>query len=141
MNVLISIQQPVRAWQIPQEAVDTLRERFPHITFIHATSDDMRAQALPDCDVAFTWILSTSELNAARRLRWVHSSAVAVETLCLPELFARNVVVSNSRGVQSRPVAEHTIAVVLALVKQLPLALERQRAHAWAQNDFSGARL
>lgn len=141
MNVLISIQQPVKAWQIPSEGVDTLRQRFPHITFIHATSDDMRAQALSDCDVAFTWILSTSELHVARRLRWVHSSAVAVETLCLPDLFARNIIVSNSRGVQSRPVAEHTMAVVLALVKQLPLALEQQRAHAWAQNDFTGARL
>src|SRR5918995_663566 len=130
MNVVISIQQSVKAWQIPREDVDTLRERFPHITFVHATSDEMRAQALPDCDIAFTWILSISELNVARRLRWVHSSAVAVETLCLPELFARDIIVSNSRGVQSRPVAEHTMAVVLALVKQLPLALERQRAHA-----------
>ena len=141
MQVLISIQQPVRAWQIPPVSVETLRMRFPDITFIHATDEQSRANGLADADVAFTWILSAAELATAARLRWVHSSAVAVETLCLPELFARQVVVSNSRGVQSLPIAEHVLAVVLALAKQLPFVIDRQRDKHWAQNDLIDARL
>jgi phosphoglycerate dehydrogenase-like enzyme len=141
MNILVSIQQPVRAWQIPAECVATLRQRFPDITFVHATDAEARAQGLADADVAFTWTLSARELAAAPRLRWVHSSAVAVETLCLPELFARQVVVSNSRGVQSDPIAEHVMAVILALAKQLPYVLERQRDQQWSQNDLIGDRL
>ena len=43
------------------------------------------------CDVAYTWILSAAEVAAAPRLKWLHTSAVAVETLALPELFARGV--------------------------------------------------
>jgi D-2-hydroxyacid dehydrogenase (NADP+) len=141
MKVLISIQQPVRAWQIPPEGVATLVQRFPDLTFVHATDDEARGRALVDCDIAFTWILSAAELATAKKLRWVHSSAVAVETLALPELFARGVVVSNSRGVQSAPIAEHVMAVLLALAKRLPLAIDSQRAHRWAQNDFVGERL
>src|SRR5688572_29812474 len=141
MNVLISIQQPVLAWQIPPEGVERLRRSFPDITFVHATDDETRARGLADCDVAYTWIMSAAELAAAPRLRWVHTSAVAVETLCLPELFARGILVSNSRGVQSTPIAEHVCAVMLGLAKQLPFVLERQVAHAWSQNDFYGARL
>lgn len=141
MKVLVSIQQPVRQWQIPAEAVATLRARFPHIEFIYATSDEQRARGLVDCDAVYTWILKTDELATATRLRWVHSSAVAVETMCLPELFARGVVVSNTRGVQAVPIAEHTLAVVLALSKQLPLVLAHQRTAHWAQNDFMGERL
>ena len=30
MNILISIQQPVRAWQIPAACVDTLRDHRIH---------------------------------------------------------------------------------------------------------------
>lgn len=93
------------------------------------------------CDVAYTWILSADELAAAPRLRWLHSSAVAVETLCLPELFARGVIVSNSRGVQSAPIAEHVLAMMLALARQVPFAIDRQRAHRWAQNELAGDRL
>jgi D-2-hydroxyacid dehydrogenase (NADP+) len=141
MNVLISIQQPVRAWQIPAECVETLRQRFPDVTFVHATDQDMRARALADCDAAYTWILNAAELAAAPRLKWLHSSAVAVETLALPDLFARGVIVSNSRGVQSTPIAEHVLGVLLALAKQLPFVLERQRDQRWSQNEFAGERL
>jgi D-2-hydroxyacid dehydrogenase (NADP+) len=141
MKVLISIQQPVKQWQIPAESVTTLRTRFPHIEFVHATSAEERARGLVDCDAIFTWILKADEFATARKLRWIHTSAVAVETLCLPDLFARGVIVSNTRGVQAVPIAEHAMAVVLALSKQLPLVLEHQRNAHWAQNDFMGARL
>jgi phosphoglycerate dehydrogenase-like enzyme len=141
MRVLVSIQQPVKAWQIPPEGIERLRQRFPDVTFIHATDDQARAQGLRDCDIAYTWILSPAEVAAAPRLKWVHTSAVAVETLALPDLFARDIVVSNSRGVQATPIAEHVFAVLLALAKQLPFILENQREHRWAQNDVTGDRL
>jgi phosphoglycerate dehydrogenase-like enzyme len=141
MNVLISIQQPVRAWQIPPEGVERLRRQFRDIAFTHATDEDTRARGLAECDVAYTWILSAPEVAAAPKLKWVHTSAVAVETLALPELFARGVIVSNSRGVQATPIAEHVFAVLLALAKQLPYVLESQRNRHWAQNDLVGERL
>lgn len=140
-QVLISIQQPVKAWQIPPDGVERLRRLFPGVGFVHATDAGARARALADCDVAYTWILSTDEVDRAPRLKWVHTSAVAVETLALAELFARNIIVSNSRGVQATPIAEHVFAVLLALVKQLPLVLEHQRAQRWAQNQLIGDRL
>ena len=141
MNILISIQQPVRAWQIPESGVARLRQRFPDVTFVHATDAEARARGLVDCDAAFTWILSAAELATATRLRWLHSSAVAVETLALPELFARGITVSNSRGVQAIPIAEHVMAVILALAKRLPYVLESQRDRRWTQNDFVDDRL
>ena len=141
MNVLISIQQPVHAWQIPQDSVDTIRQRFPGLNFTHATDASSRAGALIDCDAAFTWLMSKAELATCQRLKWVHTSAVAVETFCLPELFARNIILSNSRGVQSKPIAEHVFAVVLALAKQLPYIVNRQRERQWAQNELLGDRL
>lgn len=141
MNVLVSIQQPVRAWQIPEAAIETLRAAFPQHTFVHATDDETRAEGLVNCDIAFTWILSAAEFATAHHLRWVHTSAVAVETICLPELSARGVLVTNSRGIQAVPIAEHVMAVVLALAKQLPHAIDAQRGHRWAQNDFVGDRL
>ena len=141
MKILISIQQPVTQWQIPADGVDTLRKRFPLITFIHATTPDQRAEGLKDCDAAYTWILGASELEQAPKLRWVHTSAVAVETLCLRELFDRGIAVSNTRGVQAIPIAEHVMAVLLALSKQLPFVLENQQQARWAQNEFVGERL
>ena len=94
-----------------------------------------------DCDIAYTWILDKSELGRAPKLRWVHTSAVAVETLCLQQLFERGVAVSNTRSVQAVPIAEHVMAMVLAFAKQLPAVLEHQRQAHWAQNEFIGLHL
>lgn len=141
MKILVSIQQPVQQWQIPPDGVAALGDRFPAIQFIHATTPAQRAEGLADCDAAYTWILDTGELARAPKLRWVHTSAVAVETLCLPDLFARGIAVSNTRGVQAVPIAEHVMAVVLALAKQLPFVIENQRQARWAQNEFMGERL
>ena len=141
MKILISIQQPVTQWQIPEDGVAALRKRFPHIQFIYATTAEERAEGLKEADAAYTWILNADELAAAEKLRWVHTSAVAVETLCLRELFARSILVSNTRGVQAIPIAEHVMAVLLALSKQIPFVLENQAQARWAQNQFTGDRL
>ena len=141
MKVLVSIQQQVAQWQIPVEGVEALRKRFPHIRFIHATTPEERAEGLADCDIAYTWILKDHELAKAPKLRWVHTSAVAVETLCLDELFARSIAVSNTRGVQAVPIAEHVMAVTLALAKQIPFVIENQQQARWAQNEFMDERL
>jgi phosphoglycerate dehydrogenase-like enzyme len=141
VKVLVSIQQPVNQWQIPVEGVETLRKRFPHIRFIHATTPEQRDEGLADCDIAYTWILKDHELAKAPKLRWVHTSAVAVETLCLDELFARTIAVSNTRGVQAVPIAEHVMAVTLGLAKQIPFVIENQQQSRWAQNEFVDERL
>ncbi len=141
MTILVSIQQPVAAWQIPEAAVARLAARCPQHTIDYATTPEARRDGLSTCDVAFTWVMTAAEAATAPRLAWVHSSAVAVGTLCLPELAARGIVVSNSRQVQSTPIAEHVFASLLALTRQLPLAFARQREACWSQNEFAGPHL
>jgi phosphoglycerate dehydrogenase-like enzyme len=141
LKILVSIQQPVSQWQIPSQSVAALRFRFPHHEFVHATTPDERARALRDCEIAYTWILSADEASTAGKLAWVHTSAVAVETICLKELFARRIAVTNTRGVQAVPIAEHVCAVTLALARNLPLALARQRESRWSQNEFAGTNM
>jgi phosphoglycerate dehydrogenase-like enzyme len=138
LNVLISIQQPVVAWTIPPAHVERLRAAFPHITFTYVLDDRAVRQGLASADAAFTWIMSASDLAAAPKLRWVHSSAVAVGTLPLGELAARRIVVTNSRGIQSVAIAEHVIGSLLALSRRLPHLTRRQDARVWAQNDMIG---
>lgn len=141
MTILVSIQNPVVAWCIPPAQVERLARAVPQHRVVYAPTPAERAAGLGEADVLFTWILSDAELAAAPRLRWVHSSAVAAGTLSLPALAARGIVVSNTRGVQATPIAEHVFAGLLALTRRLPLALERQRTRTWAQNEFTGAHL
>jgi phosphoglycerate dehydrogenase-like enzyme len=140
MQVLISIQQPVTAWTIPVAHVERLRSTFPDVIFTNALNEREVRGALPHADAAFTWILSSGMVAEAARLRWVHSSAVAVGTLPLRDLAGRGIVVTNSRGIQSIAIAEHVIGGLLALSRGLPLAIRSQDSQVWAQNVMTGDR-
>ena len=83
-----------------------------------------------------TWSLRPEQLRAARKLRWIHSPAAAVHALMIPEIVAGDVVVTNARDVHGPVVAEHVIALVLALAKRLPSAFRYQQQSLWAQGQI-----
>jgi phosphoglycerate dehydrogenase-like enzyme len=74
---------------------------------------------------------------AAPRLRWVHSTAAAVGILPLQALAARHIAVTNSRGIQAAPMAEHVIGGLLLLSRRFNLMLEAQRERRWIQNQLA----
>ncbi len=70
------------------------------------------------------------ELRRASRLVWIQVLNVgydSMERLGVPE----RVVVSNLDGVGSAVVAEHAVAVLLALLRGLPVALEARARREW----------
>src|SRR5437763_11632169 len=138
MNVLIFTVWPVAFWQVPESQVGRLRERFPQITFMHAHTDAEALAAIGSADVALASRLSPSMVEHAPRLRWVHSTAAAVGILPLKELAARNIAVTNSRGIQAAAIAEFVIGGLLVIARRFNLMLEAQRSRRWIQHELAG---
>lgn len=138
MTILVSIHSPFEMWNIPLASVDRLRQRFPAHTFLHARTEDAALPLYPAADVVFAGQMTREQLAAARRLRWLHSPAAGVGGMLFPEMVASPVVVTNSRGMSAGTIAEHVLAVTLALFRQLPHAIRSQAAREWAQ-DAMGA--
>jgi phosphoglycerate dehydrogenase-like enzyme len=130
MDVLVAaFGDPV--WFIPLADVDRLRRRFPQHRFIHATTGDALREGVRAADVALSSMIGGDLLPLAARLRWVHSPAAGVGRLLSPPMLARDIVVTNSRGLHGVPIAEHVIGVTIALSRQLPAAVRRQARHEW----------
>ena len=70
-----------------------------------------------------------------RRLRWVHAGSAGVERVLFPELAASDVVVTNSRYVFDQALAEYTIALMLALSKDLLTTFRYQAERHWVQRE------
>jgi phosphoglycerate dehydrogenase-like enzyme len=138
MQIVVAIYSPFRSWCIPAAQVEWLRREFPQHVFVHAPDHEAALAAMPGADVAFSSRITAAHLAAAPRLRWVHSPAAGVGAMLFPEMIARDVVMTNSRGISAGSIAEHTIAVALSLLRSLPYALDCQRERRWAQDDFEG---
>ena len=67
----------------------------------------------------------------ATRLRLLHGLGAGIDDLLPAENLAEGVAICNVRGVFAAEVAEHAIAMMLALERALPTVFERQRAGVW----------
>jgi phosphoglycerate dehydrogenase-like enzyme len=138
VRVLIAIHHRVQAWTIDAAHVEELRRRFPSITFLHSTTREADIEYAETADVAFALNLSKDTVARAARLTWVHCSGHAVGHFPLAELAARGILVTNSRGVQAIPIAEHVMACLLALARRLPQTLRDQQQSLWRPNELLG---
>jgi phosphoglycerate dehydrogenase-like enzyme len=122
--------------------VEWLRRECPLHTFARADSDDETLARIVDADVVFGATVRPDQLAAARQLRWIHSPAAGIANMLFPEMIASSVVITNSRGNSAATIAEHTVGVTIALLRDLPLAIRRQSGRIWAQDEFNaGARI
>jgi phosphoglycerate dehydrogenase-like enzyme len=136
LKLLIANYSRWVAWDTPEWVVERMRVTGD-IDVANARNQAEAIALIPDADIAFSSILRPEMLAAARRLRWVHSPAAGVGGMLFPAMRASDVVITNSRGMHAETIAEHVVAVVLALFRRLPVAGRRQVEHVWAQNELT----
>lgn len=70
-------------------------------------------------------------VGRAPRLTWIHSFSAGVDRVATPIVLGRGLMVTNARGVFSRPIAEYVVMMCLAIARRLPQLLELQREQTW----------
>ena len=120
----------------PEWFVERLRRDFPQLEVVHLSSYDRVTEEIAGADIAIAWSLRGEQIQAAKKLKWIHSTATAVHGLMSPELRASDIVVTNARDVHGPVVAEHAMALAFALTKRLPQAVRYQQQKHWAQHDL-----
>jgi phosphoglycerate dehydrogenase-like enzyme len=109
---------------------------------IRFASESTLADALPGADVLLTWDFLSHAVpgawHAADSVRWVHTASAGVDKVTFPALIASDAVLTNSRGVFDRPMAEYVLGCVLAFAKDLPGTLALQSRTQWRHRETEG---
>jgi len=93
-------------------------------------TDEASARAgLPEAELLVAASLPAGTAALAGRLRWVHALGAGVDTL-LPELPA-GAQLLRVTGVHEATMCEHAWALILALTRQLAVAVAHQDARVW----------
>ncbi|HEY7901425.1 MAG TPA: NAD(P)-dependent oxidoreductase, partial [Caulobacteraceae bacterium] len=80
-------------------------------------------------------------IAAARRLKVIGRAGIGVDNIDVAAATAAGVVVMNTPFGNSITTAEHAIAMMFALARQLPAADASTQAGKWEKNRFMGAEL
>ena len=106
-----------------------------------ATSEEA-LEAIREAD-AFCGYITPQLLAAAAKLRWIQAPRIGLEHYMFPALEHSDVVLTNTRGMLADLVADHAMALVLALARLLPTYVRQQSAHHWQTHvpliDLPGA--
>jgi phosphoglycerate dehydrogenase-like enzyme len=90
------------------------------------------AQRIGGADVLVISGLWRNDLLArAPRLRFIQSIGAGTDQFSREALAQHGVRLASARGVNARAVAEHVIALILALARRLPEARDNQAKHVW----------
>ncbi|HMJ26394.1 MAG TPA: phosphoglycerate dehydrogenase [Pyrinomonadaceae bacterium] len=80
-------------------------------------------------------------MDAARKLRVIGRAGVGVDNIEVPAATARGIVVMNAPDGNTITTAEHTLALLIALARNIPQANASIRAGKWERKRFIGAEL
>lgn len=135
-KLLLCVWHPFTLWRAPEWLATRLRERFPGMRVVHLQDYSGIASELPDTDIFVGWSLRAKQLEAAQKLKWLHSTAAGVAQLMYPELRSSGIAVTNASGVHTIPIAEHVLGLLLALAHRFPSAFRHQAARHWGQQEI-----
>ncbi len=81
-------------------------------------------------------LCDAATLAAAKSLHWIQALSVGVERcVTVPGLAERGIVLTNMQRTSGLPIAEHAIAMTLALARGLPRLIRQQQAGEWREDD------
>ena len=133
-KVLISDKMDPKAAQI-------FRERGVEVDEITGKTPDELIAIIGDYDglaIRSSTKVTSKILDAARNLKVVGRAGIGVDNVDIPAASAKGVVVMNTPFGNSITTAEHAIALMFALARDLPEADKSTQAGKWEKNRFMG---
>jgi phosphoglycerate dehydrogenase-like enzyme len=134
---------PILSARYRSRDLERIRAAAPGARLVTVSIEGLADGPLDDVEVMLRgWLTSDAFdrlLVRAPHLSWVHSATSGVDRALTPASRERGLVVTNARGVFSRPIAEYVLMMILSVSRKLPQLLELQRERTW--QPLEGAEL
>ena len=116
---------------LPAEAIEQIRRVASHLRVQQISRNDPAfAEILPRAEIIVGWI-SAEDMARASCLRWLQLGSAGANRIF--DALPANVVLTNASGVFGVPIAEHVLALMLALTRMIPESVRAAREAHWVQ--------
>lgn len=135
-KLVICVWHRFALWNPPPEMPARIRQRWPAMRVVHLPKFEGLERELPDSDIFVGFSLRSEQFAAARKLKWLHSTAAGVGQLMYPELRQSGIEVTNASGVHAIPMTEHILGTLVALARRFSDCFRYQQQARWAQQEL-----
>ncbi len=110
---------------------EPLVAEFPEVDFVFEKGISEEQLRAADILVTYGEDLTDQLIEVAERLQWIFVASAGMEKMPAEAIAARNIYVSNVRGIHKKPMTESVLAHILALKRGLPAIYEQQSRTEW----------
>jgi phosphoglycerate dehydrogenase-like enzyme len=133
MNVLLMYKPST-------EHAQALRRAAPRAAFQWAENEQSAARLIREANAVLGNRYFLQSLPHARQLRWMQSNSAGVDLILSAGPALDDIVLTCARGVYDDEVADHAVALVLALARGLHHARDAQRERRWERQRLETLR-
>ncbi|MEW6354689.1 MAG: phosphoglycerate dehydrogenase [Planctomycetota bacterium] len=129
---------------LPEDAVEILQSAgIETICKTGLSPDDLKkeVQSVEGVIVRSATKITADVIAAAENLRAVARAGAGIDNIDVDAATKRGVIVMNTPGGNTRSTAEHTIALLLSLSRNIPQANTSMREGKWDRKSFTGAQV
>ncbi len=101
------------------------------VNAVRETEPDMILKEIEDTEVLYAIKITNEEFSRAKKLVWIHSPFVGVDSLLIDDVRKSDVTVTCSRGIHASQASDHVFALILAFARKLPELFEDQKRRKW----------
>lgn len=126
------------------DLVEKLRAAGPEVKVVPVTESDVMNE-IADAD-AFVGEITSAQVRAAKNLKWVAIMSAGVERVLFPadgsdDLRRSNIILTNNKIVQGPEIADHALAMLLMLSRNLYVLYRNDQQQVWDPRSFHGIEL
>src|SRR6201988_296443 len=129
---------------LSEAALRIFEERGVHVDFKPGIGKDDLGKVISDYDglaIRSATKVTAKLLDAATRLKVVGRAGIGVDNVDIPAATSKGVIVMNTPFGNSITTAEHAIALMFALARQIPQADLSTQAGKWEKTRFMGVEI
>jgi phosphoglycerate dehydrogenase-like enzyme len=124
--------------------IEQLKSAAPSAHIVPVTRETA-LQELPDAD-AFIGEITSEQVRMGKNLKWVGIMAAGVEKVLFPadgtdDLRKSNIILTNNKIVQGPEIADHALAMLLMLSRNLYVLYRNDQQQIWDPRSFHGIEL
>jgi phosphoglycerate dehydrogenase-like enzyme len=129
----------VLCYPLEEKHLEQIRAAAPQVEVINAGQEGV-AEAILEADlfcghakVPVPW----PEVVKRGRLKWIQSSAAGLDHCLTPEVIASDIIVTSASGLFANQVAEQTLALLLGLIRSMPVFFRAQEKKEYVRRPTS----
>jgi len=116
-----------------QFILESIRSQQP-VKIIDVSSKKYLEKEINNINILLTYSIKSSIFdNQINNLKWIQIGNAGVDDSLFDEVINSNIIITNSRGINSIPVAEYVMAAILFFSKNFPDCLNFKKEKKWSQ--------